>query len=95
MKKVIGILLMVCVVFIMAMTVSSCTKNQRAKSWGGDSTLELPANQKLVVVTWKDNDLWYLTKPMTADDVAETYTFTEKSDWGILEGTYTLKEVKK
>ena len=95
MKKAIGILLMLCAVFIMAMTVSSCTENMRAKQWGGNASLELPANQKLVVVTWKDNDLWYLTKPMTATDVAETYTFQEESSWGLLEGTYTIKEVKK
>lgn len=38
-------------------------------------TLELPANQKLVMITWKDDSLWYLTKPMTEEDVAETYTF--------------------
>jgi len=95
MKKVIGILLMICAVFIMALTVSSCTENMRAKQWGGNASLELPANQKLVVVTWKDNDLWYLTKPMTADDIAETYTFQEESSWGLLEGTYTIKEVKK
>lgn len=91
MKKVIGIL--VAVIFVLSLT--SCTQNMRAKQWGGEASMELPANQKLVMVTWKDNDLWYLTKPMVASDSAETYTFQEESSWGLLEGTYTIKEVKK
>lgn len=33
---------------------TSCTKNQRVKNWGGSATIELPANQKLVTVTWKE-----------------------------------------
>jgi hypothetical protein len=32
---------------------------------------------------------------MTADDKVETYKFQEKSSWGVLEGTYTIKEVRK
>ena len=39
--------------------------------------------------------LWYLTKPMTEDDVAETYKFQESSDLGIMEGTVTVVETKE
>ena len=46
-------------------------------------------------ITWKDSDLWYLTKPMTDDDVAETYTFQEDSKMGVLEGTVTVVEHKE
>ena len=91
MKKVFGIVL--AIVFILSIT--SCTKNQRVKTWGGEATFELPANEKLVLVTWKEDELWYLTRPMTADDKVETYKFQEKSSWGMLEGTYILKEVRK
>ena len=90
MKKLIGIFVVLAVV----LSLSSCTENIRARNFGGEASLTLPADQKLVVVTWKDNDLWYLTKPMTEDDVAETYTFSEESSWGVWEGTYTIKEVK-
>lgn len=71
---------------------SGCTKNQRVKRWGGSATIELPENQKLLHVTWKDDNLWYLTRPMTAKDTAETYTFQEKSNFGMVEGTYKIKE---
>ena len=66
-----------------------------AKKLGGNYTLDLPAGQKLVNITWKDSDLWYLTKPMTDDDVAETYTFQEDSKMGVLEGTVTVVEHKE
>jgi hypothetical protein len=71
-----------------------CTQNQRAKQWGGTATTELASGQKLVNVTWKDAQLWVLTKPMTTNDVAEIYTFKEFSSMGIVEGTVILKEKK-
>ena len=71
-----------------------CTQNQRAKSFGGTATENLPAGQKLVNATWKEDHLWYLTRPMHTNDVAENYTFKESSSWGILQGTVILKETK-
>lgn len=65
-----------------------------AKNFGGDYTLKLPKNEKLVMITWKDNSLWYLTKPMTEDDIAETYKFQESAEFGIMEGTVTVMETK-
>ena len=74
--------------------LASCTQNDMAKNWGGSMAVELPAGQKLVNVTWKDTEMWYLYKPMTATDVAESYTFKEKSTYGIREGKVTLIETK-
>ena len=57
---------------------SSCSSNQMAKSFGGSTTVNLPSGQKLVNVTWKvEADIWYLTRPMTATDTLQTYTFTQ------------------
>ena len=44
--------------------VSGCTQNQIVKQFGGDITVNLPPGRKLVVVTWKNNDMWHLTRPM-------------------------------
>lgn len=33
-----------------------------AKNFGGNYTLKLPENEKLVMITWKNDSLWYLTK---------------------------------
>jgi len=73
---------------------NSCTQNQRAKTWGGKAEITLPAGQKLINATWKDDNLWYLTRPMRADEQPETYTFQEESSFGVLEGTYQITERK-
>jgi len=84
-KKMLAFLLLI------AMTVG-CTENSRAKSFGGTAKMELPAGQKLVVVTWKDEDLWVLTRDMRDGETAESYKFQEESSWGVWEGTYLITE---
>ena len=91
MKKLLSILM---VIVTMTILSTSCTQNSRAKNFGGKAELELPAGQKLMEVTWKEDALWYLTRPMREGEVAETYTFQEESSWGVFEGTYVLKERK-
>jgi len=65
-----------------------------AKSFGGSYTVNLPKGEKLVNITWKESALWYLTRPMTEQDKAETYKFKEDSTYGVMEGTVTIKESK-
>lgn len=68
--------------------------NMMAKSYGGTTSVDLPTGEKLTEVTWKDNSLWYLTRPMREGEEAETWTFQEKSNSGIMEGKVILKESK-
>ena len=68
---------------------------QATTKWGGSTTIELDPNLKLEEITWKDDSLWYLTRPMTKDDVAETHTFKESSNLGIIQGTVTVIETKE
>lgn len=65
-----------------------------AKSFSGSYTINLPKGQKLVNTTWKDSDLWYITKPMIGTDEAETYTFQKDSTFSIVKGTITIVECK-
>jgi hypothetical protein len=74
--------------------LGSCTENSRVKSFGGEGTINLPKGRKLVNVTWKETQVWYLTRPMKSTDVAETYQFHEESSWGMVEGTYNIVETK-
>jgi|LakMenE18May11ns_1017448.scaffolds.fasta_scaffold9855544_1 hypothetical protein len=77
-------------------TLSSCTDNERVKNFGGSAIMEIPFNQKFVNVTWKENELWVLTKQRTNEDTTyNTYHFSEKSSWGVMEGTYTITEIRK
>jgi hypothetical protein len=82
------------VIALVAISLASCTENSRVKNWGGEGTINLPKGQKLVNVTWKETQIWYLTRPMDSTDVAETYQFHEESSYGVMEGTYTIVETK-
>ena len=78
---------------IMVLSLTGCQNT--AKNFGGSMTIELPKGQKLEEITWKDDsDLWYLTRPMREDEIAETHTFQESSEFGVLEGTVTIIETK-
>jgi len=76
-----------------ALLAGGCTEQQRAKNWGGTATIDLPAGKKLVTVTWKGDEIWFLTRDMRAGDRAETYEFSENSSWGFMEGTVVIKEI--
>lgn len=84
--------LIVCIAI--AVLVVGYTQQGMTKDMGGSTTIELEPNTKLEEITWKDNSLWYLTRPMTDDDVAETRTFRESSEYGVFEGTVTIIEKK-
>jgi hypothetical protein len=87
MKKIITII-------TLALIFAACTENSRVKNWGGEGTINLPAGRKLVNVTWKEDQIWYLTRQMTENDSVETYKFHEESSWGMVEGTYNIIESK-
>lgn len=80
---------------IAAIAFTSCTENQRAKSFGGTANVNLEPNRKLVTVTWKEDQIWYLTRPMDSSEKAETYKFQEESSWGMIEGTVVISESKQ
>jgi len=87
--------IIIIVLAVLAITLlTSCTQNQRVKRWGGTGNINLPKGTKLVNVTWKNDQVWYLTRPMTESDIAEIYNFQEESSWGIIEGTYVIIESK-
>lgn len=93
MKKIARISILIIMLTCLLPTLVGCSQIG-AKSFGGSYTIELQQGEKLMNVTWKDNELWYLTKTMTDSDVAETYKFKEDSTFGVLEGTVTIKESK-
>jgi hypothetical protein len=82
------------ITLITTMLFVGCTENYKAKVWGGTMTVNLDGGQKLVDVTWKETSLWYMTKPMTSTDIAETYTFREESSFGIIQGKVIFIESK-
>lgn len=88
-KKILAMLIICC---IGANSLTGC--NWTAKHIGGEANIELPAGQKLVEATWKGDSLWCLTRPMREGEEPETWTLQEDSNYGVLEGTVTIKESK-
>lgn len=84
MKKII-IVLAICV-----FVLTGC--HETAKNFGGNIILELDPGRKLEEITWKDSNLWYLTRPMRDGEQAETHTFQCKSEFGVFEGSVTVIE---
>lgn len=83
--------------FILFITMMLCLTgcHETTKNFGGNMTIKLPKGQKLEEITWKDDtDLWYLTRPMRENEVAETHTFQQNTEFGIFEGTVTIVETK-
>ena len=89
MKKVVTIVL---ALLLVACCFVGCTEQMQIRSFGGDGTVNLPAGKKLVNATWKESNLWVLTRQMRADEVPESYLFQESSSFGIMEGSITFNE---
>ena len=68
--------------------------HQFVRKFGGEETLELEPGRKLMNATWKGDSLWILTREMKPEDMEETYTYSEYSNFGILEGKVIIKEKK-
>lgn len=88
-KKIIaGIMFLV----VMGFSLTGC--KSVAKKMGGTISIDVPKGQKVIEATWKDSDVWYLTRPMRKDEKPETFTFQEDSNFGIIEGKVIFKESK-
>jgi hypothetical protein len=83
------------VLCLIGFSLIACTENSRVKGWGGTGKMLLPKGKKLVNVTWKGENVWYLTRAMRPGEVPEVYEFQEESSFGIIEGTYIITEQAK
>lgn len=88
MRKISSVLLIIFAMFML----TGCTEQTITKEFGGDMTIRLEPGQKLEEITWKDDNLWYVTRPMRDDEFAETHTFQESSEFGLIEGTVYIVE---
>ena len=70
------------------MIISSCTENERAKNWGGSTSIELQKNEVLLEITWKEDNMWVLT----TDTLTDTSYFREMSSFGMMEGEIMIKK---
>ena len=59
-----------------------------------NTEIKLERGEKLMDVVFNINNVWYLTRKMNANDVAECYKFQEKSVFGVFEETIHICEQK-
>lgn len=83
------------VIAVLSATLCLTGCQYATKNFGGSMTIKLDPNVKLEEITWKDDSLWYLTRPMREDEEAETHQFKQKSEFGTIEGTVTVVETKE
>ena len=57
-------------------------------------SVPVPKGEKVIGATFKENHVWYLTRPMREGEQPETATFREVSNYGMLQGTVIFNESK-
>ena len=78
---------------VTAFTFSSCNQ-ALTRSMGGTTKVQLEPGEKLLEVTWKGDNIWYLVEPMDSNYIPKTKTFKESSRAGILEGKVIFIETR-
>lgn len=84
-----GVLLLIAVGDLL---IVACTDQSVARNWGGAASVEVPCDQVLFDVTWKEDSLWYATSPARAGWEPQVYTYHESSSFGLVQGTVTFTE---
>ena len=80
---------------VLIITTISCTEQQRVWKFGGEMEVRLPKGEKLIMATWKNLDLFYLTEPMDSGYVPKEKVFRENSAYGVWETEITFVETKQ
>ncbi len=77
-----------------ALLFMGCTDNAKSKQFGGTQTIKLEKGQKFVNATWKEANIWIVTRDRHEGEPVESFTFKEKSNFGLVEGKVVFEEQK-
>lgn len=72
--------------------LSSCTENQRAKTFGGTATINVEKGKKVMMATWKGDNLFYMVEDMEEGYVPHDKMLIESSSFGVIESKVVFKE---
>ena len=68
----------------------------KMEAWGAVTMIALPPGRKLAGTSWKNNDLWVLTREAAAGETSDQiWSLDEYSGWGLLNIHIVLQEVPK
>ena len=82
------------VMLLAAAIIISLCRQAFTRTMGGTTEIQLEPGEKLLEVTWKGNNIWYLVEPMDSDYIPKKKIFKESSSGGILEGKVIIIEVR-
>lgn len=80
------------VLIALSVAIVSCTQQSMTRNFGGKMNVKLPKGQKLIMATWKNTSLFYLTEPMDSGYIPKSKKFTESSSFGVMESEITFIE---
>lgn len=100
MKRISIITKLLPILFLLSVFLfTGCPENITTRKFGGKMEVKINGREKFVNITWKDNDLWIVTRPRKVGEEPEKYWFYEKSAGGLNQGEITIieqpTEVKK
>lgn len=84
MKKIIitvGIILVIAVSLFWILL----PENTVVRKLGGTLEIEIEPGQKVMMATFKESDLFYMTEPMDSGYIPKVKTLHEKSKYGLIE----------
>lgn len=70
------------------------TDNKRARMFGGTMEVKVEPGQKIMMATFKGDNLFYMTEPMDSGYIPKVKILKEKSSHGIIETTIKFIETK-
>ena len=81
-------------IFIISLLSLTACDQYAARHFGGTMTVEIEQDQKFVNCSWKGKEgpLWILTRARKEGEQAESYKYSEKSLYGVWEGTVVIQE---
>ena len=79
-------------IIISVVFFSSCTEQIRARQFGGNIDIDVPAGYKVTSATWKECNLFYFIEPMEEGYEPKEKMFIENSAYGVMESQITFKE---
>lgn len=89
-RKISNKIITIIMLSIIITSFTSCTDNQRIKYIGGKMEVSVPANEEFINATWKEDDLWIITRSKTKPN--KYYMHEYSGFYVVCNGTVIISE---
>lgn len=72
--------------------MTACTKQSRVRNFGGSERIQVKSGYRVMMATWKNNDLFYMLEPMHEGYEPTEKYLIESSSFGIWESEIIFVE---